>query len=68
MWGYKNDNTEWGKYCSLNSNKLPSGYSVSTPSSSTQSSIRSTVNTTKNKIISYSKANKIPGSISFDIY
>ena len=50
------------------SDKLPSGYSVTTPSSSTQSSIRSTVTTTKNKIISYCASNKIPGSIAFDIY
>lgn len=51
-----------------NSNKLPSGYSVSTPSSSKQSTIRSTVTKTKNSIISTCNANKIPGAVLFDIY
>ena len=50
------------------SDKLPSGYSVTTPSSSSQSSIRSTVNSTKNSIISSCYANKIPGAVYFDIF
>jgi len=50
------------------SDKLPSGYSVQTPSSSSQSSIRSKVTSTKNNIISYCKANKIPSSLYFNIY
>ena len=48
------------------SDKLPSGYSVTTPSSSSQSSIRSKVTSTKNNIKSYCKANKIPSSLYFD--
>ena len=49
------------------SDKLPSGYSVTTPSSSTQSSIRSTVNTTVAKIVSNCQNNLIE-EIYFDIY
>lgn len=50
------------------SDKLPSGFSVTTPSSSVQSSIRSTVTSTKNNIISKCKKNIIPGEVYFDIY
>lgn len=50
------------------SNKLPSGYSASTPSSSKQSSIRSTVNSTVNTITTKCKNNIIPGEVYFDIY
>ena len=50
------------------SDKLPSGKSVTTPSSSQQSSIRNTVNSTKNSIISSCYANKIPGAVYFNIF
>ena len=50
------------------SDKLPSGYSVTTPSSSTQSSIRSTVTSTKNSIISSCQSNIIPGKVYFNIF
>jgi len=47
--------------------KLPNGYSVTTPSSSKQSSIRSTVNSTVNTIETNCKNNKIE-EIYFNIY
>ncbi len=50
------------------SDKLPGGYSVSTPSSSSQSSIRSTVNSTVDSIVSSCNANRIPGAVYFNIY
>lgn len=49
------------------SDKLPSGYSVTTPSSSTQSSIRSTVASTVDQIVDNCQNNKIE-EIYFDIY
>lgn len=59
----------WKNVIAFNgSNKLASGYSVTTPSSSTQSSIRSTVTKTKNNIIDTCNANKIPGAVFFNIY
>ena len=51
-----------------NSDKLPSGYSVSTPSSSKQSSIRSSVESTRAYITSQCKADKIPGEVYFNIF
>ncbi len=50
------------------SDKLPSGYSITSVSSSKQSSIRSTVNSTKQSIIDTCYANKIPGQVYFDIF
>lgn len=50
------------------SDKLPSGYSISSISSSEQSSIRSTVESTKNSIINSCYDNKIPGAVYFDIF
>lgn len=50
------------------SDKLPSGYSTSTPSSSKQSTIRSTVNSTVKSITSKCNSNIIPGEIYFNIY
>ncbi len=50
------------------SDKLPSGYSISSISSSKQSSIRSTVESTKDSIIASCYANKIPGAVYFDIF
>lgn len=47
--------------------KLPGGYSVATPSSDAQSSIRSTVNATANTIEANCKNNKIV-EVYFDIY
>lgn len=61
----------WSKvyaFSGTSSNKLPSGYSITTPSSSTQSSIRSVVTSTKNSIISTCENDGIPGAIYFDIY
>ena len=55
-------------FSGTSSDKLPSGYSVSTPSTSTQSSIRSTVESTKNAIIASCQANKIPGKVTFNIF
>ena len=55
-------------FSGTSSDKLPSGYSVSTPSTSTQSSIRSTVESTKNAIITSCQANKIPGKVTFNIF
>ncbi len=63
--------TGWSSVYGFNgssSDKLPSGYSVTTPSTSTQSSIRSTVESTKNSIISSCQANKIPGKVTFNIF
>ena len=48
--------------------KLPSGYSVTKPSSSDESKIRNTVESTKNSIISSCKKNVIPGNIYFNIF
>ncbi|WAW98434.1 hypothetical protein OIY87_09990 [Streptococcus gallolyticus] len=48
--------------------KLPSGRSVSTPSSSSQSSIRKSVESTKNSIIASCQANKIPGKVTFNVF
>ena len=48
--------------------KLPSGRSVTTPSSGSQSAIRKSVENTKNAIIANCQANKIPGKIGFNIY
>ena len=50
------------------SDKFPSGYSATTPSSSTQSSIRSTVSSTVDTITTKCKNNIIPGEVYFDIY
>ncbi|CDO18696.1 Putative pectate lyase related protein, polysacch aride lyase family [Streptococcus gallolyticus] len=55
-------------FSGTSSDKLPSGYSVSTPSTSTQSSIRSTVESTKNAIIASCQANKIPWKVSFNVF
>ena len=63
--------TSWSSvygFSGSSSDKLPSGYSVSTPSSSTQSSIRRTVNSTKNSIISSCQNDIIPGAVAFNIY
>ncbi len=54
-------------FSGTNSNKLPSGYSVTTPSSSTQSNIRSTVNATVSTIETNCK-NNIIKEVYFDIY
>ncbi len=52
-----------------NSNdKLPSGYSATTPSSSTQSSIRSKVESTRKSIVNNCANDIIPGEVYFDIY
>ncbi|WP_423215928.1 right-handed parallel beta-helix repeat-containing protein [Streptococcus equinus] len=48
--------------------KLPSGRSVATPASGSQSSIRKSVESTKNTIITNCQANKIPGKTAFNIY
>ncbi|WP_288274972.1 right-handed parallel beta-helix repeat-containing protein [uncultured Streptococcus sp.] len=48
--------------------KLPSGRSVVTPASGNQSSIRKSVESTKNTIIANCQANKIPGKTAFNIY
>ncbi len=48
--------------------KLPSGRSVTTPSSGSQSAIRKSVENTKNAIIANCQVNKIPGKIGFNIY
>lgn len=50
------------------SDKLPSGYSATTPSSSKQSSIRSTVNSTVKDITTKCKNNIIPGEVYFNIF
>lgn len=50
------------------SDKLPSGYSVTTPSSSKQSTIRSTVTSTVKTIVDQCNSNKIPGEVYFNIY
>lgn len=54
-------------FSGASSDKLPSGYSVTTPSSGTQSSIRNTVNSTVNTIETNCKNNKIE-EIYFNIY
>ena len=52
-----------------NSNdKLPSGVSVSSPSSSEENAIRSEVEKTRNEIVSLCNSNVIPGEVYFDIY
>ncbi len=50
------------------SDKLPSGRSVTTPSSSTQSSIKSKVESTRKSIVSKCNSDIIPGEVYFDIY
>ena len=51
-----------------NSDKLPSGYSVTTPSSSKETTIRSTVESTKNTIINDCQNDIIPGAVTFNIF
>ncbi|WP_234818900.1 hypothetical protein [Streptococcus equinus] len=48
--------------------KLPSGRSVVTPASGNQSSIRKSVESTKNTIIANCQANEISGKTAFNIY
>lgn len=48
--------------------KLPSGISVTKPSSSVQSSIRSKVEATRSEIVSKCNSNVIPGEVYFNIY
>lgn len=50
------------------SDKLPSGYSISSSSSSVQSSIRSKVSSTSTSIMNSCNADKIPGAVYFNIY
>lgn len=50
------------------SDKLPSGYSASTPASATQTTIRSSVDSTISSIVSACQANKNPGKVVFSIY
>lgn len=54
-------------FSGASSDKLPSGYSVTTPSSSTQSTIRNTVSNTVDTIVSNCQNNKI-AEVYFDIY
>ncbi|WP_368394931.1 RICIN domain-containing protein [Streptococcus gallolyticus] len=61
----------WGSvqgFSGKSGDKLPSGFSVNTPSSSSQSSIRKSVESTKNSIIASCQANKIPGKVTFNIF
>ena len=63
--------TSWSGVYGFNgssSDKLPSGYSVTTPSSSKQSTIRSTCKSTAASIISNCASNVIPGAVSFDVF
>jgi len=63
--------TGWSNVVGFNggsSDKLPSGYSVTKPSSSAQSNIRNTVKSTKNSIISNCQKNVIPGKVSFNVF
>lgn len=63
--------TRWSNvygFSGASNDRLPSGYSVSVPSSSTQSSIRSAVNSTISKIVSSCYNNIIPGAVYFNIY
>jgi hypothetical protein len=55
-------------FSGTSSNKLPSGYTATTPSSSKQSQIRSTVSSTVDTITSKCKSNIIPGEVYFDIF
>lgn len=55
-------------FSGTSSNKLPSGFSVTTPSSSKQSTIRSTVNSTVSTITTKCKNNVIPGEVYFNIF
>jgi hypothetical protein len=48
--------------------KLPSGYSATTPSSSEQATIRSKTKATAAKIVASCNSNKIPDEILFDIF
>ena len=48
--------------------KLPSGVSIATPSSSEENAIRSEVEATRNEIVSMCNSNIIPGEVYFDIY
>lgn len=48
--------------------KLPSGYSVTTPSSSKQSTIKSTAYSTRDSIVNSCNADKIPGSVYFNVF
>lgn len=51
-----------------NGDKLPNGRSVGTPSASSQSSVRKSVENTKNSIVSNCQVNKIPGKVTFNVY
>ncbi|SDO45833.1 Right handed beta helix region [Streptococcus equinus] len=48
--------------------KLPNGRSVGTPSASSQSSVRKSVENTKKSIVSNCQVNKIPGKVTFNVY
>lgn len=55
-------------FSGASSDKLPSGFSVTTPSSSQQAAIRSTVNATVNTITTKCRNNVIPGEVYFNIF
>ena len=55
-------------FSGASSNKLPSGYTASIPSSSKQAQIRSTVNATVSSITTQCKNNVIPGEVYFNIF
>lgn len=55
-------------FSGTSSDKMPSGYAATTPSSSKQSQIRSTVNTTVDSITAKCKKNVIPGEVYFNIF
>jgi len=55
-------------FSGTSSDKLPSGYSVTTPTTTVQSTIRSTVTATVNTINTKCKSNIIPGETYFNIY
>lgn len=63
--------TKWSNvygFSGGSSDRLPSGFTVSAPGSGTQSSIRSTVSSTVDRIVSSCYSNIIPGAVYFDIY
>lgn len=55
-------------FSGTSNDKLPSGISVSTPSSSAQNSIRDTVESTRKSIVSMCDNDIIPGEVYFNIY
>lgn len=55
-------------FAGVSKDKLPSGYNVTTPASSKQSTIKSTAYSTRDSIVNSCNADKIPGTVYFNVF